>query len=146
MDSDKVIQRLQQLHRLATLRPGEEKDKGRANEARNAAFLLLKTASDNGFEIQFVPTRANGAWPNGFGAPMAGSAFETVMQDLFGGMARDLRQQKPPVQAGKVISARYAGACRKCGKGYKAKERVVWISGRVGLQGVGGALHVECAR
>jgi hypothetical protein len=153
MDSEKVIKRLQQLHMLATLRPGEEKDEGRANEARNAAFLLLKTAQDNGFEVQFVSTAAMAGrkYARDFAdaTSFSGSAFESVMQDLFGGMERDLRQQKPPAQAGKVITARYAGFCRKCGKGYKAKERVVWISGETGSArrvGSTGALHVACAR
>jgi hypothetical protein len=154
MDSDKVIKRLKQLHAVATLRPGEEKDEGRANEARNAAFLLLKTAADNGFEVQFISSNATAYRgcnvPNGFNGDIAGTeTFANVMNDIFGGMARDLRQQKPPPQTGKVINARYAGYCRKCGKGYKAKERVVWIPMAEGERKVGSGasvLHVECAR
>lgn len=136
---DRVIKRLNQLYAVAMLRVSEEGDEGRANEARNAAFLLLKTARDNGIEIRFVEAGSvSAAAPRG--APMSGSAFESVMSDLFGSMARDLRQQKPPEQVIKVISARYAGYCRVCKKGYKAKERVVWMPGG------SGCTHVNCAR
>lgn len=46
--------KLKKLYGLAILRPSEEKDEARQNEARNAAYLLLKLARDNNVQIKFV--------------------------------------------------------------------------------------------
>jgi len=46
--------KLKKLYGLAVLRPSEEKDEARQNEARNAAYLLLKLARDNNVQIKFV--------------------------------------------------------------------------------------------
>lgn len=49
-----VAAKLRKLYALAVLRPEEEKDEARMNEARNAAYLMLKTAKQAGVGIQFV--------------------------------------------------------------------------------------------
>lgn len=48
-----LAEKLKRLFALATLKPEEEGNQGRENEARNAAFLLLKCARDNGVAISF---------------------------------------------------------------------------------------------
>jgi hypothetical protein len=46
--------KLRKLYALATVSPEQEKDEARMNEARNAAYLLLKTARQAGVRLQFV--------------------------------------------------------------------------------------------
>lgn len=58
MSENKILTRLKQLYALAVLRDGEEADEGRQNEARNAAFLLLKTARENGVQVKFIVPKA----------------------------------------------------------------------------------------
>jgi hypothetical protein len=53
-----VLRKLQRLYQLAILREDEEGNEGRQNEARTAAFLLLKTARENGVKVRFeVPKK-----------------------------------------------------------------------------------------
>jgi hypothetical protein len=51
--------KLKKLYGLAIIRPSEEKDEARQNEARNAAYLLLKLARDNNVQIKFVIAAAS---------------------------------------------------------------------------------------
>jgi hypothetical protein len=53
----KLLDRLRQLYQVAILRPEEEGDDARANEARNAAFLLLKLAREGGVKVRFEQVR-----------------------------------------------------------------------------------------
>ncbi len=46
--------KLKRLLALATLRPGEEDDESRVNEARTASFLLIKTVQENGVRMKFI--------------------------------------------------------------------------------------------
>lgn len=55
--------KLKKLYGLAILRPSEEKDEARQNEARNAAYLLLKVARDNNVQIRFVVGGGGGSAP-----------------------------------------------------------------------------------
>jgi hypothetical protein len=89
----KLIDRLKQLYQLATLRPEEENDEGRKNEARNAAFLLLKTARENGVKIKFEVKREDEppAPPaRGFYNPpqtaQTVADFEDILADIFRGV------------------------------------------------------------
>jgi hypothetical protein len=49
-----LTDKLKGLYARAILRPEEENDTGRLNEARNAAFLLLKIARENGVQLKFI--------------------------------------------------------------------------------------------
>ena len=49
-----LTDKLKGLYARAILRPEEESDTGRMNEARNAAFLLLKIARENGVQLKFI--------------------------------------------------------------------------------------------
>jgi len=54
-----LIQKLRALYARAILRPEEEGDDARQNEARTAAFLLLKIARESGVQLRFVPAGSN---------------------------------------------------------------------------------------
>lgn len=49
----KLAEKLQRLLVLATLKEGEDRNEARVNEARTAAFLLIKTVQDNGVKLRF---------------------------------------------------------------------------------------------
>ena len=49
-----LTDKLRGLYQRAILRPHEEGDEARLNEARAAAFLLLKIARENGVQVKFV--------------------------------------------------------------------------------------------
>jgi hypothetical protein len=49
-----LTDKLRALYQRAILRPHEEGDEARLNEARASAFLLLKIARDNGVQVKFV--------------------------------------------------------------------------------------------
>ncbi len=50
----KLMDKVKRLYALANLRPEEEADAARVNEARNAAMMLLKTCRDGGVRIKFT--------------------------------------------------------------------------------------------
>jgi len=59
VSDNKLLKQLEALYKLSILRPEEENDPGRQNEARTSAFLLLKKARENGVVVKFiVPTQA----------------------------------------------------------------------------------------
>lgn len=71
----KLADKLANLLRLATLKEGEADDEARVNEARTAAFLLVKNCQDNGVKLSFklprqpettspTPSRAHHPWGN----------------------------------------------------------------------------------
>jgi hypothetical protein len=53
VSENKLKEKLERLYRLAILRPEEENDEGRKNEARTSAFLLIKLAREKGVKIKF---------------------------------------------------------------------------------------------
>lgn len=53
-----LTHKLKSLYARAILRPEEEGDDARMNEARTAAFLLLKIARESGVQLRFVPATA----------------------------------------------------------------------------------------
>ena len=59
--SHDVGAKLRKLYALSTLTPEQEKDEARMNEARNAAYLFLKTARQNGVRVQIVRPAAEDA-------------------------------------------------------------------------------------
>ena len=60
----KLADKLANLLRLATLKPGEEGNEARVNEARTASFLLVKTCQDNGVTLSFkLPRQEQAAAP-----------------------------------------------------------------------------------
>lgn len=68
LDVANITQRLKALYALAILRPEEENNEGRKNEARNSAFLLLKIARENGVQLQFK-VKVDGPSPIASGGP-----------------------------------------------------------------------------
>lgn len=50
----KLSDKLQRLLALATLKPGEDQDDSRVNEARTASYLLIRTVQENGVKLRFV--------------------------------------------------------------------------------------------
>ena len=62
-----LTDKLRALYQRAILRPHEEGDEARLNEARAAAFLLLKIARENGVQVKFVV----GSEPPSAGGPYA---------------------------------------------------------------------------
>jgi hypothetical protein len=54
----RVMDRVKALFALAKIRPGEETNEARLNEARTSAFLLLKYCGENGVKIRFTETAA----------------------------------------------------------------------------------------
>lgn len=60
----KLGDKLKRLLQLATIREGEEENEGRMNEARTAAFLLLRECQKSGVKISFqIPREAAPAPP-----------------------------------------------------------------------------------
>lgn len=62
--SDKLMGRLKALYQLAILRPGEEGNEARMNEARTAAFTLLNLARKNGVLIKFQAPKQEAPAPS----------------------------------------------------------------------------------
>lgn len=52
-DDNRLLKKLEALYKLAILRPEEEGNEGRVNEARTSAFLLIKMARENGVKVSF---------------------------------------------------------------------------------------------
>lgn len=61
-----LTDKLRALYQRAILRPHEEGDEARLNEARAAAFLLLKIARDNGVQVKFVTPVSDAPAPAGY--------------------------------------------------------------------------------
>jgi hypothetical protein len=53
VSENKILERLKRLYQLAILRPEEEENEARQNEARTSAFLLIKIARENGVRLKF---------------------------------------------------------------------------------------------
>jgi hypothetical protein len=89
VSDNKLLEKLQKLYRLALLNENEAEDPTRQNEARTAAFLLLKTARENGVKIKFeVPRQAN--------APRRPTTIEGVRVDpgdIFEGFMKDVVEE-----------------------------------------------------
>jgi hypothetical protein len=60
---NKVMARLKQLYELTKIRPEEEDDKGRLEEARTASYVLLKYARENGVKVKFEVPKAEASPP-----------------------------------------------------------------------------------
>jgi hypothetical protein len=121
MGNDALAQKLKKLFALATLRASEEGDAGRANEARNAAFLLLKTARENGVKVLFD-----------FGGVGAGMPDEGTFSTAPSGPKR----YKAPVVVNytdpRVKANKYGQRTCFCGKSLETR---IWV-------GVDGCTHV----
>jgi hypothetical protein len=59
MSENKILEKLKRLYALAVLREEELGNEARENEARTAAFLLLKLSRENGVKIRFEVPKAN---------------------------------------------------------------------------------------
>lgn len=53
-DDNKLLKKLEAFYKLAIIQPHEEGDDARLNEARTSAYLLIKTARENGVRIKFL--------------------------------------------------------------------------------------------
>lgn len=58
MSENRLLKKLERLYRLAVTSPEDEADDARMNEARNAAWLLLKLAREGGVAVKFIVRRA----------------------------------------------------------------------------------------
>lgn len=157
-----VLKKLERLYKLAVIRPEEEKDEGRNNEARNAAFLLIKTARENGVKLKFEmvtaapPMRDFGGTPQRRTRPPFDVNIETggtpfdVLNDLFQELSRERHQrgqrvpdesffdddgplnQPAQVIAPKIIVSKFGGTCKACMRSYAQGARVWWRKGSKG--------------
>ena len=102
MAENKLLEKLQRLYKLAILNENEENDESRQNEARTAAFLLIKTARENGVRIRFeVPQQKQSAPPQGFydqvraaqAAKQAGFDITDLFSEMMKQAAEDARKR-----------------------------------------------------
>jgi hypothetical protein len=99
-------QKLERLYRLAILKPEEEEDESRRNEARTSAFLLLKIARENGVKVKFEIPRSEEKKPSPPSnaphrpsqAPWASeNPFDDFMGDFFNRVQRAAKAVQDPV-------------------------------------------------
>lgn len=114
-----LTQKLKALYARAILRPEEAGDEARLNEARTAAFLLLKIARESGVQLRFVPateadqqqsrqgySRYDAPRPRGWGPNGPAPAPEPVR--------RRTRAAEVCVFCGKSVSTRVAFTEQYC--------------------------------
>lgn len=155
MSDNKLLEELKRLYALAVLRPEEENDEGRKNEARNAAFLLFNKARKGGVKIKFeVP----GAEPNRASTAPHAAAPPPVHDDLFAQVLDDLMNgtyARPPgvpqsridanspfraprrgrtieVQSAVYMKMRFGAVCISCRDYVSQGEYAYWMQ-RVGV-------------
>jgi len=117
MSDESLKNKLNQLLRLAILRPNEVENESRQNEARNAAFLLFQLCHEKEVSIRFTlpSSKVESEAPKGR-APVPRAR------------QRSIREEGPPM----YVVTKKGGTCVACGARYSPGERV-WSKRGVGM-------------
>jgi hypothetical protein len=147
--TDKLMEKLKNLHARTKLSAEEENDEARKNEARTCAFLLLDIARKNGIVVKFE--YAPGPRPQQPQQRYSGDPFRRQVEGdefirqwttyvnvgvvapdevPFKAPATNPRRRKVNEDGAVLITAKLGGTCGVCGLYVQVGEKIWWRPGQ----------------